>query len=57
MVDCIVGFVSVGKFNRIPPIPPQIDYFDYFVGFVSVGKFNRKYCSVSSSGCLTIHPN
>jgi hypothetical protein len=39
MVDCIVGFVSVGKFKRIPHIPPQIDY---FVGFVSVGKFNRK---------------
>ncbi len=42
MIDCIIGFISVGKFNRIPPIPLQIDCFDYFVGFVAVEKFNRK---------------
>ncbi len=47
-----IGFVSVGKFSRIPPIPPQIGYFDYLTGFVSVGSLNGiNY--VEDSTCLS----
>ncbi len=40
LVGYNIGFVSVGIFSRIPPIPPQIGYFHDLMGFVSVGRFN-----------------